>query len=118
MENITIKLWVSNQPGDSDQTAAYVAAADWLPQEGVAWDADACTLSGPAEKTWRQFRQLNGAVEAAGHGDDDADRELGPPVLTACPVEVIEPGYTSAAESVARLASVEALTWAEFCERR
>lgn len=112
---VTLKLWVGNQVGvDSDCTANYVAATGWKAPAGVTLDAQ--TLSGEAGAAWAAYRSLAAAVAAAGHGADaDGNAiEADPPVLTACPSQLVCEGYTGAAEAIARLESPTRETWAGF----
>lgn len=111
----TLHLWIENQPGDCDCTAAYLRAAGFVPAAGVAYDGDAGTLSGvEPEAVYAEYRRAARLVADAGHGDvSEADAaELGEPVLTACPADLIEAGYRSAGESLARLESRGQATWA------
>lgn len=109
-ETVKLRLWVVNQPAgaDHDQTGYYLEAA------GVSWERQ--TLAGPPCETWAEFRRLRELVAAAGHGeisDEEAD-SLGDASLTACPDQFIEQGWTSASETLARMASADAGTWADF----
>lgn len=113
MKAITLKLWVSNQPGnDSDRTSDYLALAvtgDWSAPPGVVLDVAGATLSGDCpEVVWRAYGLLADVVAEVGHGDDVAD-DVGQPSLTACPV-----GLDGAAKSLARKESTAHDTWAEF----
>ncbi len=100
-----LHLWVENQvETGSDATGSYLAAADWSAPSGITLHGQ--QLAGDdVDAVWDAYRTLAAAVAAAGHGDACADGELGPPTLTACPAGLRHDGYTSAAESLARLAS-------------
>jgi hypothetical protein len=118
MASLTLSLWVSDQPEgtDGDCTALYVRAARFTPADGVTHDPDAVTLSGDDPETvYAEFRRLAALVAAVGHGEDADGNDLhGVPTLTACPVELIEGGWRSAAETLARQASTSAPTYAEW----
>jgi hypothetical protein len=110
----TLNLWVDEQPWDFDATADYIAAVRFTPEPGVTLDG--CVLSGgDAEQVFAEFRRLAKRVAEAGHGDDTEGNPIpGEPILTACPVEVIEAGYRCAAESLARLTCHECDTFAQW----
>lgn len=109
--NATIHLNVENHTCDHDVTYAYIDAANWTTPEGVTYDRHAQTLSGEANAVWAAYKSLAVAVANAGHGDADIDGE---PVLSACPVELIDETSGGAAEYLARMTSTECETWAEF----
>lgn len=110
--NITLKLWVSNQPNDSDCTDEYLMMAvtsGWIAPCGVTLDLTGATIRGDdPEVVWRAFCLLADAVAEVGHGDDVGE-DAGRPCLTACP-EWLE----GAAKSLARKESTCHETWAEF----
>lgn len=119
MKTIELRLWISNQTEGAgcDCTTHYIEAADWVPPAGVTLDADAQMLTGEAEATWAAYRSLAAAVAEVGHGTDfdgDEIEEIGEPILTACPRQLICDGWTSAGESLARLESPEHETWGSF----
>ena len=107
----TISLRVENHTCDHDVTYAYIDAANWTTPEGVTYDRHAQTLSGEANAVWAAYKSLAVAVANAGHGDADIDGE---PVLSACPVELIDETSGGAAEYLARMMSTQCGTWAEF----
>ena len=116
----TLHLWVNNQEGtDCDCTYAYLGAGmnrGWTVPTGVFLDIQASTISGgDAETVFSAFLSLAAAVAEAGHGEDmDGQPIPGQPNLTACPDELREISYTSAAESLARLTCREHTTYAAW----
>jgi hypothetical protein len=107
----TISLRVENHTCDHDVTYAYIDAANWTAPEGVAYDRDAGTLTGETDAVWAAYKSLAAMVADAGHGDADIDGE---PILSACPVELIDESSGGAAECLARMMSPDCDTWAEF----
>lgn len=114
MKTTTLQLWVENQPCDHDCTCAYISAACVRLPSDVVYDEKETTLTGPTESVWSAFKLLQKELAEIGHGEDMDEEDLAPPKLTACPVDWITPGYTSATESLARIGSVEKDTWEEF----
>ena len=107
---ITLHLWVSNQPNDSDCTDEYLTLAEtsgWIAPPGVTLNLTGSTITGDdPEVVWRAFCLLADIVADVGHGDDNED---GFACLTACP-----DGLDGAAKSLARQESTCHETWAEF----
>jgi hypothetical protein len=119
---LVLHLWISNMADaglDFDATSSYLEATRWTPPEGVQLNIDSQSLAGlHPEKVWQAYRSLAAAVAAAGHNldDPDAEEKIGAPILTACPMELREVGYTSAGESLARLRSPRCKLWTDFCD--
>lgn len=114
---LTLHLWVGNMPTDFDATPLYIDAAGYTAAPGVTYDRDAQTLAGAdPDAVFAEFRRLAGLVAEAGHGADIAPDDLAAPDLTACPVQLIDPGYRSAGESLARLTCRDAATFAAWVE--
>jgi hypothetical protein len=113
-----LNVWVENQPEGApyNQTGHYIEAAGYSPIAGVDYNPDAYTLAGEdAELVFAEFLRLAAAVKLAGHGEGMADLdETDPPRLTACPVELIKEKWRSAAESLARLTSKTAHSFANW----
>ena len=112
---ITLDLWVENQDeidADVDCTEAYIRATGWQPPRGIVLAGQ--QLSGEAETVYSAFRDLAAAVADEGHGEDVDPEAVALPSLTACPVDSIAAGYTTAAESLARMTCREYATYAEW----
>ena len=109
--NATIRLQVENHTCDHDVTSFYIDATTWTAPVGVTYDRDAQTLTGEANAVWAAYKLLAVAVADAGHGDADVD---GDPILSACPVEMIDESSGGSAEHLARMMSTDCNTWAEF----
>lgn len=109
MSTTMLSLRVENHTCDHDVTYAHIDATTWAAPEGVMYDRDAGTLTGETVAVWAAYKSLAVAVANAGHGDID-----GEPILSACPVELIDESSGGAAECLARMMSPECNTWAEF----
>jgi len=114
--NTTISLRVENHTCDHDVTCFYIDATSWTAPEGVTYNRNDSTLTGEPDAVWAAYKSLAVAVADAGHGDVDIDHEdlIGSPILSACPVELIDNTSGGAAESLARMMSPQCNTWAAF----
>lgn len=116
-ENLTLHLWVDNQPTDCNCTPDYLTAAErlgWRPRPGVTYDPVRMTLSGPADAAYGSFRDLAVLVAVAGHGDEDLDTDWAAPRLTAAPSDTLWVGCQTASEVLARALSRTCGTWQQF----
>jgi len=113
---ITVIVRVENHTCDHDVTCYYIDAAYWTAPVGVTYNRHDSTLSGESNAVWSAYKSLAVAVADAGHGDADIDVEdlMGKPILSACPVELIDESSGGAAEHLARMMSPQCNTWAEF----
>ena len=107
----TVNVRVENHTCDHDVTYAYIDATTWTAPDGVTYNRNDSTLTGEPEAVWSAYKSLAVAVADAGHGDVDVE---GDPVLSACPVELIDESSGGSAEHLARMMSTDCNTWAEF----
>ncbi len=68
-DQVTIRVWVSNQVVDHDETAAYIEGSGWTPRS-VVYDPATTTLTGSRDEIQCEFEELRAVVASGGRGFD------------------------------------------------